>query len=105
MSPRLAYSLAEAAQLSSLSVRSLRYLMQQGKLGFAKVGRRILIPHAELERLIRRASVKPTQTIDADESIRPRGKNVKAGSTTLPAQEVDTAHSGEKAVPFEVSPC
>jgi hypothetical protein len=30
MSPKLSYSLAEAAQLSSLSVRSLRYLMQQG---------------------------------------------------------------------------
>jgi excisionase family DNA binding protein len=105
MSERLAYSLAEAAQLSSLSVRSLRYLMQQGKLGFAKVGRRILVPHVELERLLRRASVKPTQTIYADEPIRPRGKNTKAGSTTLPAQEMGTAHSDEKAVPFEVISC
>jgi excisionase family DNA binding protein len=67
MPPRLAYPLTEAAHLSGLSVRSLRYLMQQGKLGFAKVGRRILVPHVELERLLRQASVKPTQTIDADE--------------------------------------
>jgi excisionase family DNA binding protein len=98
MRPRLAYSLAEAAQLSSLSVRLLRYLMQQGKLGFAKVGRRILVPHVELERLLRRASIKSTQIIDADELIRPRGKNTKAGSTTLPAQEVGTGDPSKSPV-------
>jgi excisionase family DNA binding protein len=79
MSERLAYSLAEAAERSSLSVRSLRYLLQQGKLGYAKVGRRILIPHVELERLIRRTLVKPTQALDADEPIRPRGKKKAFG--------------------------
>jgi excisionase family DNA binding protein len=85
--PRLAYPIAEAAQLSSLSVRSLRYLMQQGKLGYAKVGRRILIPHAELGRLIRRASVKSTQGLDADEPIRPVSKpensNASKAATSL----------------------
>ena len=45
MTTRLAYSLAEAAQASSLSVRSLRYLIQTGRLGYAKVGRRVLIPY------------------------------------------------------------
>jgi excisionase family DNA binding protein len=72
MTQRLAYSLAEAAELSSLSVRSLRYLIAQGKLGFARVGRRLIIPHAEIERLLRRATVKATQPLDADEPIRPR---------------------------------
>jgi DNA-binding transcriptional MerR regulator len=38
MTPRLAYSLSEAAQALGLSVRSLRYLMQQGKLGYARIG-------------------------------------------------------------------
>jgi excisionase family DNA binding protein len=91
MSERLAYSLAEAAELSSLSVRSLRYLMQEGKLGFAKVGRRILIPHTELERLIRRASVKPRQALDADEPIRPRKEltntNASKAATSLASRD------------------
>jgi excisionase family DNA binding protein len=82
---RLAYPLSEAAQLSSLSVRSLRYLMQTGKLGYAKVGRRILIPHAELERLIRRASVKPSQSLDADEPIRPRKEPINSGEGSVRA--------------------
>jgi excisionase family DNA binding protein len=81
MTTRLAYPLAEAAQLSSLSVRSLRYLMKTGRLGFSKVGRRILIPHVEIERLLRRGFVKPTQILDGDEPIRPRGGNTKAPST------------------------
>jgi excisionase family DNA binding protein len=72
MTPRLAYSLAEAAQALSLSVRSLRYLMTSGRLSFAKVGKRIVIPHAALEQLLRRATVKATQSLDADEPIRPR---------------------------------
>jgi excisionase family DNA binding protein len=98
MSPKLSYSLAEAAQLSSLSVRSLRYLMQQGKLGFAKVGRRILVPHVELERLLRRASVKPTQTLEADEPIRPRGKNTKTPTGEVEAFEASTGDSGKSSV-------
>jgi excisionase family DNA binding protein len=89
MPERLAYPLSEAAQLIGVSVRSLRYLMQSGKLGYAKVGRRILIPHAELERLIRRASVKPRQALDADEPIRPRDRNTKAFESTPEGLGVD----------------
>jgi excisionase family DNA binding protein len=74
MTPRLAYSLTEAAQALSLSVRSLRYLIQTGKLGYARLGRRVLIPHAELERLLRKASVRAIEVLDADEPIRPQGK-------------------------------
>lgn len=75
MTPRLAYPVNEAAQLIGVSVRSLRYLMRAGKLGYARVGRRVLIPHAELERLLRRASVRPTAPLDADEPIRPSRAN------------------------------
>jgi excisionase family DNA binding protein len=60
MTPRLPYSLTEAAQTLSLSVRSLRYLMQTGKVGFSRIGRRVLIPHTELEKLLRRSAVKAT---------------------------------------------
>jgi hypothetical protein len=38
MTRRLAYSLAEAAQALSLSVRSLRYLLQTGRLDSMRVG-------------------------------------------------------------------
>jgi excisionase family DNA binding protein len=74
MTPRLAYSLPDAAQALGLSVRSLRYLMQQRKLGYARIGRRVLIPASELERLLRRASVKATEPLDADEGIRPAAR-------------------------------
>jgi excisionase family DNA binding protein len=72
MTPRLAYSVADAASAIGVSVRSLRYLIQTGRLGYARVGRRVLIPARELERLIRRASVRATVALDADDPIRPR---------------------------------
>jgi excisionase family DNA binding protein len=48
----LAYSKREAAAATSLSVRSLDYLIEKGQLRAVKVGRRVLIPSRELERLI-----------------------------------------------------
>jgi excisionase family DNA binding protein len=72
MTERLAYSLAEAAQQASLSVRSLRYLMATGKLGFVRVGRRVLIRHDDLERLLRQGYCRATDRLDADAPIRPR---------------------------------
>jgi len=81
MTARLAYSLAEAAQVLSLSVRSLRYLTQTGKLGYARVGRRVLIPAEEPERLLRRASVKAIAPLDADAPIRPRNRHASEAAT------------------------
>jgi excisionase family DNA binding protein len=72
MTQRLAYSLAEAAQQASLSVRSLRYLMQTGKLGYVRVGKRVLIRHADLERLLNQGYCRASARLDADEPIRPR---------------------------------
>jgi excisionase family DNA binding protein len=59
MSARLAYSVSEAAQALSLSVRSLRYLIQAGKLGFVRLGRRILIRDEDLQRLLRQGYCRP----------------------------------------------
>jgi excisionase family DNA binding protein len=72
MSSRLAYSIAEAAEILSLSTRSLRYLMQTGKLGYVKLGRRILIRAEDLQRLLRQGYCRPQGRMDADEPIRPR---------------------------------
>jgi excisionase family DNA binding protein len=82
MSARMAYSLTEAAQALSLSVRSLRYLMQTGKVGFSRIGRRVLIPHAELEKLLRWSAVKATAQLDADEGIRPKNRTAAEVCTT-----------------------
>jgi len=66
----LAYSVKHAAQVSGLSVRSLRYLMTAGKLGYVRLGRKILIRHADLEALLRRGYVK-AGLLDPEDFIRP----------------------------------
>jgi excisionase family DNA binding protein len=75
MSPRMAYSLSEAAQVVGLSVRSLRYLIQAGKLGYVRLGRRILIREEDLQRLLRQGYCRPRGRMDADEPIRPQKMN------------------------------
>jgi excisionase family DNA binding protein len=80
MTQRLAYSLAEAARATSLSVRSLCYLMQTGKLGYVRLGRRVLIRHDDLERLLRQGYCRPTAPLDADMPIRPTAENGNAPS-------------------------
>jgi excisionase family DNA binding protein len=72
MSSRIAHSVSEAAELVGLSVRSLRYLVKTGKLGYVRLGRRVLIRHEDLERLLRQGYCRPQGRIDADEPIRPR---------------------------------
>jgi excisionase family DNA binding protein len=72
MSARIAYSISEAAQALSLSVRSLQYLIQTGKLGYVRLGRRILIRDEDLQRLLRQGYCRPLGGIDADEPIRPQ---------------------------------
>ena len=71
---RLAYSVAEAAQLLGISLRSMRHLLRTGRLGFVRLGRRVLIRHVDLEAMLRRGYVKATQLLDADASIRPARK-------------------------------
>jgi excisionase family DNA binding protein len=68
----LAHSPRDAATQLGISTRSIFYLMKSGKLGYSRIGRRILIPHAELTRLLSRTHCKATTVVDADEPIRPR---------------------------------
>ena len=49
---RLAYSVAESAQLIGVSVATIRRLIDADKLPCARVGDRVLIPRAGLERLL-----------------------------------------------------
>jgi excisionase family DNA binding protein len=71
MTERLAYSDKEAAHALGLSVRSIVYLRRTGRLGFSRIGRRILIPATELQRLLRQGYCKATDRLDADGTIRP----------------------------------
>jgi excisionase family DNA binding protein len=72
MTPKLAYGLKEAAQAVGLSVRSLRYLIQTGKLGYVRIGRRVLIAEGDLQRLMKQGYCRPHGRIEAEEPIRPR---------------------------------
>jgi hypothetical protein len=48
--PRLLYDRKEAARQLSISVRSLDYLIGQRKLSTRRLGKKVLVPHAELVR-------------------------------------------------------
>jgi excisionase family DNA binding protein len=48
----MAISIDEAAQSLTLSRSSIKLLISQGRLRALKVGRRVLIPTVELERLL-----------------------------------------------------
>jgi excisionase family DNA binding protein len=50
--PRLAYGIAEAADLIGVSTATIRRLIDANKLPCARVGDRVLIPRQELERLL-----------------------------------------------------
>jgi excisionase family DNA binding protein len=68
---KLAYPLKQAAEVLGLSVRSLRYLIAAGRLGCVRLGRRVLIRHADIEVLLRRHYVKPVIPLDVAAPIRP----------------------------------
>ena len=57
----LAYSKKEAAAATSLSVRGIDYLIEKGQLRAVKVGRRVLIPSKELERLVENGPTRARQ--------------------------------------------
>jgi hypothetical protein len=46
--PRLLYDRKSAARAISISVRSLDYYIARKVIAFRKVGKKVLIPHAEL---------------------------------------------------------
>jgi len=49
---RLAYSKKEAAAATSISLRSIDYLIGKGQLKAVEIGRRVVIPAQDLEKLI-----------------------------------------------------
>ena len=51
---KLAYSKKEAAAATSLSLRTIQYLITQGVLRVHKIGKRVIIPSRELVRLVER---------------------------------------------------
>ncbi len=53
-SEKILLSKKASASLLSLSVRNLEYRIARGELQVRRVGRRVLIPRAELERFARR---------------------------------------------------
>ena len=52
MTDRLAYSIAEAAQQLGVSQSTLRREIKAGRLEVARIGRRVLVKAASLERRI-----------------------------------------------------
>ncbi len=49
----LAFSRREAADALRISLRMLDYMLAQGKLRGRRLGRRIVIPRVEIEKLLR----------------------------------------------------
>jgi excisionase family DNA binding protein len=77
----LAYSKKEAATATSLSVRGIDYLIEKGHLRAVKIGRRVLIPSKELERLVEkgpRTCDGDQNTFDTESSPRHRAKSASA---------------------------
>jgi Helix-turn-helix domain len=57
---KLSVSLHEAEAISGLSSVTLRRMAKRGKLKVARIGRRIVIPMRELEKLLRPGAVSET---------------------------------------------
>jgi excisionase family DNA binding protein len=53
---RLAVTIAEAARLTTLSRGSVRNHVRAGRIKAVKIGRRVLVPVASLERLLQEAT-------------------------------------------------
>ena len=51
---RVAFTRVEAADTLRVSLRTLDYLLAQGTLRGRRIGRRVLIPKTEIDRLLRR---------------------------------------------------
>jgi excisionase family DNA binding protein len=61
----LAFSRREAADALRVSLRTLDYLLAQGKLRGRHIGRRVVIPRTEIERLL----CRDTSVVQASENV------------------------------------
>lgn len=62
--PRLLYDRKTAAIQLSISVRALDYLIAQGKFNTRRIGKKVLIPHADLVRFAKAdhfGSIRPPE--------------------------------------------
>jgi hypothetical protein len=57
--PKLLYDRKSAAHALSISVRSLDYLIARKELAFRKIGKKVMIQHAELLRFSRQNHFEP----------------------------------------------
>lgn len=67
----IAFSRREAADALRVSLRTIDYLLAQGKLRGRRIGRRLIIPRAEIEKLLRQDTPVvqgPTRIIPAQEA-------------------------------------
>ena len=91
----LAYSKKEAAAATSLSVRGIDYLIEKGQLRAVKIGRRVLIPSKELERLVDKGSARACHgdqnTLERDNPTQHRAKST---APAVPFQVVSTHVEG-----------
>jgi hypothetical protein len=53
VAPRLLYDRKESARQLSVSVRTLDYIIASKKLDTRRIGKKVLVPHAELVRYAR----------------------------------------------------
>jgi hypothetical protein len=60
---RLLYDRKSAARQLSISVRSLDYLVARKQLGTRRIGKKVLIPHAELVRFARADHYEPVMPV------------------------------------------
>lgn len=63
--PRLLYDRKAAAQQLSVSIRTIDYYLQAKALKTRRIGRKVLIPHAELVRFSRADHI---ERVDAERS-------------------------------------
>jgi excisionase family DNA binding protein len=91
MSEHLAYTVRESARLIGSSERTIRYAIKMGRLGFCRLGRKVVIPHSELVKLLKRGYVKPVEGFDPSEPIRPITKNAKPQDAPTPQGSRGTA--------------
>jgi excisionase family DNA binding protein len=73
--PRVAYTVPEVADQLGISLRKLRQELSEGRIGYARVGRRVLITAAQLNAYLASSSVAcfdvPATALSIVESSKP----------------------------------
>jgi excisionase family DNA binding protein len=63
MSEAILVAKSDAAELLGVSLRTVDYLISRGELAAKRIGRRVLIPRAELERFAETPPNPPSPTL------------------------------------------